>query len=927
MKFARPYHLALGRYALLLWGATSPVKAQLPSSCPVTITVTQLVTTFPPDYTGSYTLSGITAIPSINLPHSPIIPTSLVDIPTPAIGISTNVIPGGSIVTGILPTNLPIGPSAAPTGSATVLPTSTSLACNSTQQSYLYVDPSSGDQYTIECDTTYSGGLLEVTQTTSISTCIAECSSLELCQGVGYDTSTAGCAKYLSQVPDSGVYSPTVQFARLSKRPVVIGGSTLLEAIPTSFVSSGINVQGSVTFTYALPTISIVAPTSFPAVSVPLSYLDITTALPSSLLDITTALPLSSLDISNVLPSSYLDVTTALPLPPLPSLDVTTVLPVSSLGISNLLPSSYLDVTTALPLPSLDITTALPLPSLDITTALPLPSLDITTALPLPSLDITPTLPLTSLGISNVLPSSYLDINTALPLPSLDISSGLPLSFSVPIFEPGTTGEPYIPYPSISAVQTLASAIPTSVIPVQTSYSELVCPENDGQLVSENGPTYVVGCGKGVSGVPYSADQASNSFDECFTECDKSSTTQGAQYCTAFLYLGAANGDGMGTCYLYNDVGAAFVRGNSSAVAAIRLANYVAGIPGGLPISVSAGLSASLGGMPTTLLPSDLATGSLDLPITLPTAPGASVINSLANPTATCTNGGNVLDGCVIAQVTADPSVGAGVGVGIGGPNSTIVDIQASVTAAASLSLGATAGVGLGLDSSGLSASLGLSAGLGLSVDVGGGGSVGLPGLPGVPGIGKGSPATTSASKITTVIPVITVESTTTITSCSTAGGALTCSNIPLLATLSTTSNTGSATVYIAYTTTLTTSMAPRPSATSSCVTLINNSILCLPTDVLSSASASQTSLSTSAPGSSSGSPGDSSTLSRSTSASTFSTLKRPASASVVSTIGTISGSTYSAANTAATASCGGLVNGVLQVCASPVLCAGGLTC
>ncbi|RMX73349.1 hypothetical protein D0869_13697 [Hortaea werneckii] len=866
MTSARSCYLSLGRYALLLWGATLPVKAQLPTGCPVTVTVTQTVTTYPPDYTGSCTLNGITAIPSISLPHGSTIPTSSADInisdfttPTPAIGISTNVIPGGSIETGILPTNLPTasisvigaGPSAAPTSSATVLPSSSSLACNSTQQSYMYVDPSSGSQYIVECNTTYSGCLLEVTQTTDISICIAECSRQELCQGVGYDTSTAACSKYLSQVPDSGVYSPTVQFARLAKRPVIVGGSTLLEAIPTSFVSSGINVQGSLTFTYAPPTISIVTPTSFPSVSVPLSYLDVTTALPSSPLEITTALP------------------------------------VSSLGISDVLPSSYLVVTTALPVSSLDISTALPSPSLDVT--------------------------------------------TALPIHSLDISSALPLSFSVPILEPGITGEstsiPSIPYPSISAVQTLASAIPTSVIPVQTSYSELVCPADDGQLVSENGPTYVVGCEKGISGVPYSANQASNSFHDCFAECDESSTTQGAQYCTAFLYLRAANGDGVGTCYLFNDIGAAFVGANSSAVAAIRLANYVAGIPGGISASVSAGLSASLGGLPTTLMPSDQATGSLDLPITLPTAPGASVINSLATPTGTCTNGGNILNGCVIAQVTADPSVGVGVGVGIGGPNSTVIDIQASVTAAASLSLGASAGVGLGLDSSGLSASLGLSAGLGLSVDLGVGGSVGLPGLPGLPGIGGGSPATSSASKITTVIPVTTVESTTTITSCSTAGGALTCSNIPLLATLSTTSNTGSATVYIAYTTTITTSMAPGPSATSSCVTLINNSVLCLPTDVLSSASASQTSLSTSAPGSPPGSLSNSSTMSRPISSSTFATLTRPASASVVSITGTISGSTYSAANTAATASCGGLVNGVLQVCASPVLCADGLTC
>ncbi|KAK5120774.1 hypothetical protein LTR85_005840 [Meristemomyces frigidus] len=113
--------------------------------------------------------------------------------------------------------------------------------------------------------------------------------------------------------------------------------------------------------------------------------------------------------------------------------------------------------------------------------------------------------------------------------------------------------------------------------------------------------------------------------------------------------------------------------------------------------------------------------------------------------------------------------------------------------------MGATVGVGVGIGSQGLSVSLGASLGLDLSATLGLGATLGLPGFGG----GSGGASTTSSnalpassgstpSRIVTVIPVTTVQSTTTITSCTTAlGGALTCAGIPLLATLSTTSNTG----------------------------------------------------------------------------------------------------------------------------------------
>ncbi|TKA24630.1 hypothetical protein B0A50_06390 [Salinomyces thailandicus] len=397
--------------------------------------------------------------------------------------------------------------------------------------------------------------------------------------------------------------------------------------------------------------------------------------------------------------------------------------------------------------------------------------------------------------------------NTIAPAPSGTTSKSA-YHFSRPIFGPGspatTIPYSYMAYPSVSTVQTLSSAtVPTSLGPTETAYAELSCPSSDGQVITENGVSYVIGCDEGVTGISYLTEPAANTFNDCFSQCDQMSTGEGALYCTGFLYLGVTSGAGPGTCYLYNDVGKAFVTGNSSAVSAIRLDNYVAGPL----VAVSASLSIGVG-----------AEASLSASL-----PGASLpINTDAPGSLTS----------ALVGLTSGTD-------GINEPSSsTILDFQASVTVAGSPSIGASVGAGVGIDSSGLSASLGVSAGVGLSATLGAGASItGI--LP-----GNGAATSGSVSKITTVIPVVTVQSTTTITSCSTAvGGALTCSNIPLLATLSTTSNTGSATVYIAYTTTVTTtSMTLGPSALTSCLTLINGAITCLPLDALNAGSSTVTS-------------------------------------------------------------------------------------
>ncbi|KAK5708870.1 hypothetical protein LTR17_020275 [Elasticomyces elasticus] len=103
--------------------------------------------------------------------------------------------------------------------SAPTATTSQSLACNNTQQSYGYTDPSSGSQYQVQCNTTRAGGVCQQLQTPDMSSCISACSANTQCEGVGYDSTAGTCYEYCSFGTGSApAYSPNVQFASIQKQ-------------------------------------------------------------------------------------------------------------------------------------------------------------------------------------------------------------------------------------------------------------------------------------------------------------------------------------------------------------------------------------------------------------------------------------------------------------------------------------------------------------------------------------------------------------------------------------------------------------------------------------------------------------------------------------------------------------------------------------
>ncbi|PPJ51345.1 hypothetical protein CBER1_08612 [Cercospora berteroae] len=216
--------------------------------------------------------------------------------------------------------------------------------------------------------------------------------------------------------------------------------------------------------------------------------------------------------------------------------------------------------------------------------------------------DIGEVVPTNAAGLESLISS----IGNALPTPTLplDVSSLLSgivnptdlvpdLSQLVPI--PSIT----IP-PLVSGVLEIVSAVlPTSQLPPQTP------------VFNCNGPS---------TGDVFGTRVASNSFNDCFRECDQASVTGLAKICTAFYYVGTPNGDGPGTCYLQNSVAQSFqvARGYISAA---RLLNYIVGGLSPIPlldsvssiiVSIPAGLTVPTG-LPTIPIPS--------LPLSLPPLP------------------------------------------------------------------------------------------------------------------------------------------------------------------------------------------------------------------------------------------------------------------------------------------------------------------
>ncbi|KAK3658854.1 hypothetical protein LTR56_001725 [Elasticomyces elasticus] len=742
-----------------------------------------------------------------------------------------------------IPTSLPLsgslslggslpGMTGASTTASPPLATSTSLACDGTQEAYNYVDPSSGNVYTVECNTTYSGGIFAARQEPDMASCINQCSNDPTCEAAGYDASTGYCYEYNAEVPNSGIYSLSVQFAQRKIRAVVQNGVTMSYSVTTVSTSNGVNVQGGTTYTYLPPP---------------------TTIFNTNLL---------------------------------------TNTPSISLGVSG--------------------------------------------------------------GISASIPSGSIGVSVSIPPISIDLSGGLSASLSYHL----PTGIP--------TLLVLSSAtIPVSAGPTETAVA-YACPANDGQIVSQNGLSYVLSCGGALAyGGSYAAATAANSFNDCFRQCDQSSVFQGALYCTGFTYMGAANGAGSGSCYLYDQVAQGFVAGNSSTVGAIRLINYVQVALPTIPLSIGASVGASAS-VPTitNILPS----------ITAPLNSLTAVIpGGLGTTTApTCANGGNILNGCIVASITPNPSLDPSAGIGLNGPSSsTILGVGVSATLGISASVGLSLGLGVGL-SSGLSIGLDPSLGLGLGATAGAGvsvtvGDLGLGGVVSTVGNGLGGAVSTvgnglggvvsgvgnglggilgaGSSPSTSSLRTTTVLSTTTITSCSSVlGGQLTCpggASNTLLASVSTaTALPGSATtVYIAFTTTVTTaamtSSAPLPSS-SACSTLLGGIVSCellsISIGIGASASVSLNTCTTLLGGVvTCGGLNLNLIPTTTTSLVVVSSSSRSSSApvsAVVTTTSTSRSSGFSTVSTAAaTTNCGGLVNGVVQVCASPLACIRGVTC
>ncbi|KAK0865557.1 hypothetical protein LTR87_015378 [Friedmanniomyces endolithicus] len=98
------------------------------------------------------------------------------------------------------------------------------------------------------------------------------------------------------------------------------------------------------------------------------------------------------------------------------------------------------------------------------------------------------------------------------------------------------------------------------------------CPGANGTVITDGSSyQYEVGCAYDLTGGTGGASPAAaNSWNDCLASCDSA----GATVCTAFVYLGEANGVGAGTCYQKGGSGISFVNPTNpnpnNLVAAIR---------------------------------------------------------------------------------------------------------------------------------------------------------------------------------------------------------------------------------------------------------------------------------------------------------------------------------------------------------------------
>ncbi|KAK5164495.1 uncharacterized protein LTR77_009701 [Saxophila tyrrhenica] len=704
-----------------------------------------------------------------------------------------------------------------------------------------------GYMYQVQCNTFFpsSNNITSSDGGQDLADCAMQCSTMSDCTGATYMDSS--CTFFSDPGSNDGTSQPGItSLVLLSKRLVLSGlaeGSTdratstpavvpsysmsrrelsiITNSMPTTTLPGLSSTSVSVTLPTRGPTISADSlSTSLPSGSIPTVSLSSLT-LSSSSLSIGNSVTVLSTSVS--LPSVSLDTDTGVSVS-LPS--VTTSGPSASVTLPSA--SGSLNTDLSLSLPTTSASASVPSVNTGLTATTPsvsgsepsisvsLPSTSVDTALSSPSGSTLLPFPSSLSG----LPSMGIDPNAS-PTPGASLSSS---SVSRP------TG---IPLSLASTVTILSSAtVPTSAAPTQTTpaYS---CADNDGEVINENGYEYVLSCSNDTTGNFYSSRFAANNFNDCFLHCDQSSTSDGAQYCTAFTYVGMLDGKGPGMCYLKNSVGESTMPGPSHYVAAVRLSNYAgravvgaqsnsypstalptnpATIPaasttGPLPTSASsladvsnagsmlsdsnsASLPAMTGSPPITTpsisasVPTGFAAISATASIDSLTTSGVSSAvagvtgTTISSPAAiSCANGGNILNGCIIATVTDGVGAGVSGGIGLNGPSSsTILDVQISAAASVSLSLDASLGIGVSIGSSGIGIGVSGTLGAGVGATVGAGLSGALGGLGGLGGASTPASALSSPTPTAPSVSTTTIQSITTVTSCSTGlGGLVTC--------------------------------------------------------------------------------------------------------------------------------------------------------
>ncbi|KAK5689316.1 Histone-lysine N-methyltransferase set-6 [Elasticomyces elasticus] len=150
---------------------------------------------------------------------------------------------------------------------------------------------------------------------------------------------------------------------------------------------------------------------------------------------------------------------------------------------------------------------------------------------------------------------------------------------------------------------TLVGAIrPAYMIAPATNPTPIAsCPSANGSIITDSsGVQYQIGCGFDTNNPNFQVSSARISWNDCFALCDNATTTDHAGQCTAFNYVGGANGIGEGTCFLKNYAGERFIIADNPPITVAAIRYPPGGTFPGAPISSS---SVSAGSSSTSVAP------------------------------------------------------------------------------------------------------------------------------------------------------------------------------------------------------------------------------------------------------------------------------------------------------------------------------------